>query len=270
MLKFSVVMPVKNGARFIGAAIDSIRSQSHENWELLVLDAVSEDGSSDIASKFAASDPRITHIRSADDGMYDAIISGFDRTDSDWCSWLNADDMLTHWAMSTVADFVAKDDAKWLTGYPGCWDEAGRLRYVRPQGLYPQGMIRRGYFREGVLGYLQQESMFFSRALLSSLGDDDLGEVRRLKLAGDFLLWRKFAEHAELRTVPSVLGGFRRHPENMSSQRADEYRTEVLSTNPAAAIPLLTPLFAALFRAASARAALKTAAAVDLELINKT
>ncbi len=59
----SVVMPAYNAERFIGEAIASVKAQSFEDWELIVIDDCSADGTYDIAGELARSDERIRVLR---------------------------------------------------------------------------------------------------------------------------------------------------------------------------------------------------------------
>lgn len=62
---FSIVMPAYNAAEFIGEAIDSVLSQSHTDWELIIVDDGSDDFTAGIAGKYSAADSRITLLRAA-------------------------------------------------------------------------------------------------------------------------------------------------------------------------------------------------------------
>lgn len=55
----SVVMPMHNAARFVGAAIESVLAQTYQNWELLVVEDCSTDNSVEIAQKYASQNPKI-------------------------------------------------------------------------------------------------------------------------------------------------------------------------------------------------------------------
>ncbi len=55
----SVIMPAYNSEKTIGASIRSVRAQSYENWELLVLDDGSKDGTVALVSALASEDGRI-------------------------------------------------------------------------------------------------------------------------------------------------------------------------------------------------------------------
>ena len=61
----SVITPNYNCAAYIGAAIESVRSQSFRDWELVIVDDCSTDGSDRIAAAYAEKDGRIRLYRTA-------------------------------------------------------------------------------------------------------------------------------------------------------------------------------------------------------------
>lgn len=50
----SVIMPAHNNAPYIGLAIESVLNQSHKNWELLIVDDASSDGTLEAAEAHQA------------------------------------------------------------------------------------------------------------------------------------------------------------------------------------------------------------------------
>jgi glycosyltransferase involved in cell wall biosynthesis len=58
----SIIMPVKNAGKFVGAALQSIIDQTYKNWEMIVVDDGSSDKTGSILKKFANRDKRITVI----------------------------------------------------------------------------------------------------------------------------------------------------------------------------------------------------------------
>ena len=57
--KVSILLPVMNGEKYLGDAIESLLSQSFENFEVIVCDDKSDDSSYAIAQKIAEQDDRI-------------------------------------------------------------------------------------------------------------------------------------------------------------------------------------------------------------------
>lgn len=144
-------------------------------------------------------------------------------------AWLNSDDKYTSWAFHVVADiFSTCAEIEWLTALCHLnWNERGRA--VRC--FYQDGSNRWGFFRGENLpgrrwyakGWIQQESTFWRRSLWERAG----GYVDpALRLAGDFELWARFYQHAELYGVETPLGGFRVHSEQKTAHYFDEYVEE--------------------------------------------
>ena len=55
----SVIMPAYNSEKYVSEAIESIRNQSYENWELLIVEDGSTDCTRNIIDKYAKKDSRI-------------------------------------------------------------------------------------------------------------------------------------------------------------------------------------------------------------------
>src|SRR5262249_16601469 len=72
----SVLMPVFNAAQDIGRAIDSIRQQSLRNWELIIVDDGSTDGTQDILRRITACEPRLRIIALSHGGIVSALNAG--------------------------------------------------------------------------------------------------------------------------------------------------------------------------------------------------
>lgn len=72
----SVVMGVFNGASTLAATLDSILAQTEEDFECIVVDDGSTDGTPDILGACAARDPRVRVIRQENGGLTRALIAG--------------------------------------------------------------------------------------------------------------------------------------------------------------------------------------------------
>jgi len=260
-MKFSIVTTVLNGASFIGATVASVLAQTHEDFDYVIVDAGSTDGTQDIVSALIRDDARATLKSAPGAGMYRAILDGLSQARGGMLAWINADDLYTPWAFGRVAAYCAvHDNAQWVTGLPAAWDDKGSLTMVRPQGAHPQRLIRDGWFHRDLLGFLQQESMFFSADLFARLTKEDLDHIASFRLAGDYALWRRFARHAPLETIPTVLGGFRRHAGNRSIAGMSDYMEEVRREG-ATFLPWpLTPLARRIYWLSAAEAARRAAA----------
>ena len=66
--KISIVVPVYRVEEFLSRAVQSVRAQTHENWELILVDDCSPDGSGILCDRLAAEDPRIRVIHKSENG----------------------------------------------------------------------------------------------------------------------------------------------------------------------------------------------------------
>jgi hypothetical protein len=127
----------------------------------------------------------------------------------------------------------------------------------------PQALIRKGWFHKDLLGFIQQESVFFTKSLFNSLSEGDRAAVAGASLAGDYILWKRLAQRARLHPIPTVLGGFRRHQSNMSVKHADRYMEEVAADGAVVLPPVFDRLAQSAHRCISAIAAMRLAMKED-------
>lgn len=101
-------LPVRNGAPTIGQAIESILAQSFQDWELIISDNRSTDGTSEICASFAASDERIRHVISDRSlSIHENFRAAFHHSRGEYFRWHGDDDWLepgyTDRALSALA-----------------------------------------------------------------------------------------------------------------------------------------------------------------------
>ncbi|MCX6214051.1 glycosyltransferase family 2 protein [Spirosoma sp.] len=88
----SVIVPVYNADKWLKSALDSIISQSYDDYELIIVDGLSKDDSLKIINDFIS---EIDVLISEDDtGIYDAMNKGINNAKGEWLFFLGADDML--------------------------------------------------------------------------------------------------------------------------------------------------------------------------------
>lgn len=91
----SIGMPVYNGEKFIRAAIDSILSQTYSNFELIISDNNSTDGTAKICREYAARDERIyVHQNSHNEGAARNFNKVFNLSKGTYFKWAAHDDLI--------------------------------------------------------------------------------------------------------------------------------------------------------------------------------
>src|SRR5262249_19908208 len=110
----SVIVPTYNRAETIRAAIASVKRQTFVDWELIVVDDGSTDGT---ASLIEASDPRLVLIRQANQGVNAARNAAMLRARGRYIAFLDSDDeWLPHHLELSVAFFRAHPGEDFLSG----------------------------------------------------------------------------------------------------------------------------------------------------------
>lgn len=150
--RFSVVVPVRNGARWLPEALASVERQTREDWELLVVDDGSTDDSAAIARGVA--DARVTVLQQPNAGPLAARRSGLARARGEAIVFLDADDRLrpdalAHFAATfdraPHATLVYGDRVLVDTGGRVFGSERGALLAARPSGDVLERLLRRNF-----------------------------------------------------------------------------------------------------------------------------
>ena len=124
----AVVVPVYNGAEFLGEALESVRGQTYGHWRCTVIDNVSTDGTADIAERFAGEDDRFWLVRATEHGgIYRNHNRALDAVSDDarYVKVLHADDWLAPTCLERMVD-VAERHAS--VGVVGAWRLFGEDR----------------------------------------------------------------------------------------------------------------------------------------------
>lgn len=89
----SVIMPVYNEEKYLGCAIDSVKKQSYQDWELIIVNDASKDNSLKIAQRYAIEDKRIKIIDLKENGgCCNALNIGISVAKGEFIGWLSSDD----------------------------------------------------------------------------------------------------------------------------------------------------------------------------------
>ena len=90
--KFSVIIPVYNGERFIGETIQSVLAQTYQAAEIIIIDDGSSDGTAAVVERYS-SQITISYVRQQNQGPSAARNRGVSLAQGDWIAFLDADDL---------------------------------------------------------------------------------------------------------------------------------------------------------------------------------
>ena len=191
MARFSVIMPLYNKAPYVRKAVESVVGQTYGDWELIVVDDCSTDGSATVVEKIV--DPRIRIVRLGVKGGVGAARNRAvaESTAAHIC-FLDADDWWEPTFLEEMAGLVERHPGAGIYGTGYYIVKNGRKR-VAPIGV-DEG------FTDGEINYCQVYARTLCMPLTSisvcmprRVFDETGGFPTDVRLGEDFLLWLRIA-----------------------------------------------------------------------------
>ncbi len=110
-MKVSVVIPVYNAEPFLRECLESVRRQSYQNLEILLIDDGSTDRSGDLCEEMARMDPRFRVLHKANGGVSSARNMGLQAVTGSYVLFVDADDYLEPNCVEEMARKAEVDEA---------------------------------------------------------------------------------------------------------------------------------------------------------------
>jgi glycosyltransferase involved in cell wall biosynthesis len=196
----SVIVPCFNAENYIDDCLKSVVNQRNCNYELIVIDGGSSDGTLEIIDKYRDSIKIV--ISEPDSGQSDAINKGLKYCSGILFSWLNSDDYYTEGALEKVTRAYKENPNTIISGntrfFGGVHGSAGVT--VRPQNLNFEDVLplwRRRFS-------WAQPSTFFPRCPSVEINNN-------LHLAMDYELLLQMLLKHEATLIDAVISNFRVH-----------------------------------------------------------
>ena len=197
MPRFSIIVPLYNKAPYVRKALDSIVSQTFRDWELIIVDDGSSDGSAAICEEYLSTlytihrTPleNIRLLSQPNSGVAKARNVGVENSSAPFVCFLDADD----WWEPT---FLEEMD-KLIKEYPDAGIYATNYIYYKPGKTHVALNLERGYidypkaYYEGSSMPVWTGATCMPRKVFDEMGGFPFG----IKLGEDFLLWAKTAIH---------------------------------------------------------------------------
>lgn len=107
--KISIIMPVWNAEKYLERSIASVKNQTYQNWELIIVDDGSDDNSISICEKESRKDLRIKLICNEHGGTALARNTGIKEAEGDYIGFLDADDVFHPMFFEKMINAVIKN-----------------------------------------------------------------------------------------------------------------------------------------------------------------
>lgn len=221
-VKISIVTAVYNNSETIAGALDSVLAQTDADFEFIVMDGGSTDGTLEILNRYA--DRLSVLVSEPDGGIYDALNKGIRRASGEVVGFLHSDDLFADaGVLKRVADAFA--DPQVAAVY-------GDLLYVRKDD--PDKVVRcwrAGAFSRERLGWgwmPPHPTFYVRRAVYERLGLFDTS----YRIAADYDCMLRFLGRGGVRVgyIPEVLvkmrvgGASNRSLKNILCKSREDYR----------------------------------------------
>lgn len=209
----SVLMTVFNGGSFLRSAVESILSQSYRDFQFVIINDGSTDGSRDYLDKVARTDERIRLFHQPNRGRVAALNKGLEEAATDFVALMDADDEAEPQRLEVQAAYLM--DHRHIAAVGSAItliDATGAALRVQQ---YPQTP-------RSIRALLKSDSAFANstvmmrRALAIGVG----GYRTMFPLAQDYDLWLRLSEKYELANLPQPLVKYRTHHNSVSVARA--------------------------------------------------
>lgn len=214
----SVAMSVYNGERFLAEAIESVLGQTFADFEFLILDDGSRDGTAAIIADFAARDSRIRTILRENRGLVASLNQLLDEARAPLVARMDADDVCLPERFARQVAFLTDHPDH---GVVGSWsadiDEHGAAYVVDA----PEHPVSHDAFLTAIDNgwpLLCHPAVMYRRDLVRSVG----GYHVAFRHCEDLDLWLRLASVTRLCSIPERLIRYRHYADQVSSRHATE------------------------------------------------
>jgi len=209
----SVIMPVRNGAEWLGEAVASVRAQEFGDFEFLIVDDGSDDGTAGMLAEFADADHRIRILHQRPQGIVTALNNAIAAARAPYLARLDADDrakpdrlrrqlafMEAHKEIGLIGSAAEKIDAAGRV--------IGRLAPPTDGARLARALERNNPFIHS--------SVMMRAAAVRGLG----GYRAAFRAAEDYDLWLRMSEAGGVANLADDLIQYRQHGSNLSRRDA--------------------------------------------------
>lgn len=151
--KISIIVPVYNKEKYLNSCVDSLLNQTYSDYEIILVDDGSTDGSGKICDSYAECQDRVTVIHQKNGGPSSAWKTGFAASSGQYIMFIDSDDYIDNNMLEEMSaeltgiskemilsDYaITKDDGKERDVYqrlePGVYDREKIESEIRPQLL---------------------------------------------------------------------------------------------------------------------------------------
>lgn len=215
MPKVSVVMAVKNGKPFIEEAIESILNQTFRDFEFIIIDDYSTDGTLEYLESIH--DTRIKILTNKENiGLTRSLNKSIRLANGEYIARLDADDLAYPERLKKQIEYLEKHpDVGLLASYCNVINESGDILNngghlcTSPEKISAMFLVD---------NYLASCSVMFRKKIFDTVG----GYPEKYRYAQDYALWTQFALYSKVAKLNEWLVAWRERPDGLTEMKRDK------------------------------------------------
>ena len=214
MPKVDIIIPAYNAARYLPAAIESVITQTFEDWRIVLVDDGSTDNTAEVVTPYIDRlGPKLLYVKQANAGLPAARNAAIRNSSSEFLALLDADDV---WLPCRL-----EESLKAFENRPQVGMAYGFNSRIDTQGTVIDTFANRQKYAEGRIApyiYMRRVNLpcptiTFRRKCVDEVGPFD----ETMRATEDRDMWLRIALRYEVALVPKLLAHYRTSPEAMTT-----------------------------------------------------
>ncbi len=193
---FSIIIPTYNRKDFLNIAIHSVLTQRFNNYELIVVDDGSIDGTRDLVASIR--DERLIYIYQENKGVAYARNRGLDIARGEWIAFLDSDDRWTEDKLEIVSQYIEKHPNCKIFHTQEVWFRRGELLNQKKRHRKPTGYV---YQRALELCCISISTAVIHKSVFDAVGNFD----EDFEACEDYEFWLRATHEFEVMLIDKSL-----------------------------------------------------------------
>lgn len=190
-VRVSVVMPTYNAERYLAQAIDSVLAQTYRDFEFIIVNDGSSDGTLEIAEAYARKDPRIRIVSQENQGGAASRNNGMAIAHGEWIAMMDADDVMLPNRLERQLAFLEENpDVAVASAFVYHIDDRNRIIGQNESEMIDRETLKRKLKNDAAFGFSHPAAILNKKAV------QEVGGYRpQFEPCEDSDLWNRVAEN---------------------------------------------------------------------------
>lgn len=213
----SIILPIYNGEQYMDLSIESVRSQTYNNWELIIVDDCSTDNTENIAKRYTRIDSRIKYYKNKCNLKLPRNLNrGFQLAKGKFLTWTSDDNIYYPTAIEEMVNKLNETKTEFVFAECDIIDEDGKkIEVICAPRNYQQAIWG---------GNFVGACFLYTKSLYENIGEYD----PELYLVEDYDYWLRIFAKYQVSHINHKLYGYRKHLGALSSTEKQERINTVL------------------------------------------